>query len=307
MVASNRMPSADLEDLKVTIKLTFAGRPAFETLNNEITLGSDPNCCVAFPAWVNVKSKHAVIRSIDGQWLIETREGDSVVVNGGEPRPAYWLLPGDEIRLSPQSAAMTFQLGADQVPLVEAPTAHAEPDSAALIEPQSFETEEHLPTPAAEDSLSVLFLSDSESDIPTLKGESKAVDPTRKRQASQSPRKSKSSSSMPIAKVTSTDTMTIKTSNSTTDPSLRAIPEKRSPSDPAVKLPMLKRSLSRDVELDDFDEAPGARRRKRLSPEQEEMRWVMTVVTRCVGGGLLVILVLVVIRWLVSAFSPVPI
>ena len=105
--------------LPMTIRLAIAGRPAIELDEEHITLGSDPGCTVCLAGIEEIQPKHAVIRSIDGNWLIEVR--DAVALYLGEiPKKAHMIKSGDAIGLSNNGPSLKIEL-IEESPLRLAP------------------------------------------------------------------------------------------------------------------------------------------------------------------------------------------
>ena len=103
----------------MTIRLAIAGRPAIELDEEHITLGSDPGCTVCLAGIEEIQPKHAVIRSIDGNWLIEVR--DAVALYLGEiPKKAHMIKSGDAIGLSTNGPSLKIEL-IEESPLRLAP------------------------------------------------------------------------------------------------------------------------------------------------------------------------------------------
>ncbi len=251
------------------IMLAITGRPAIEIDVENITIGSDRNCTVAFDD-SEVMPRHAVIRKIAGRWLIEVREAPAVFVSGpfghAEPKRLHWLVPGDQIRLTESGPAITFEPSkSDLVPVVQSrPTSNSVKD---VID-------------------EVLTL--READTPLT--ETTTAAPS-------------SSHSNPISTTESPSTYAIHTVDSGTPisssvtrpaametglpPSGVLLPNQSS-DEPASGGPVLTRvPWSDDVSLagDEFSNDD------ELTTEQAEIRWIIMVVLRCVGAGLAMLVV----------------
>src|SRR6478735_4238225 len=88
----------------MTIRLTLSGRNPIELEDELITLGSDPSCTVCVET-SSVQPKHAVLRSIDGNWLIEVSEAVAVYL-GEIPKKAHMVRSGDVIGLTAEGPMM---------------------------------------------------------------------------------------------------------------------------------------------------------------------------------------------------------
>lgn len=92
----------------MSIKLVVEGKPPIELDGEEIFLGSDPTCTVAFCDALSVKPNHAVIRLVDERWIIEVLQAETIIVGGTKPKKAHWLTPGDVICLTDDGPKFTF-------------------------------------------------------------------------------------------------------------------------------------------------------------------------------------------------------
>ncbi len=115
------------------IKLAITGRPAIEIDVENITIGSDRSCTVAFDD-STVMPKHAVIRKIAGRWLIEVRDAASIFVGGPfghtKPKRLHWLVPGDQIRLTENGPASQSPA---QITKTKPQTEKTEPETEPLL------------------------------------------------------------------------------------------------------------------------------------------------------------------------------
>lgn len=102
------------------IKLHFAGRPPIELSDEQITLGSDPANTVNIPAGPTIRPNHAVIRLIDGRWIIEVRDAESFFVTGTGQKKAHWLNSGNVIRFADDGPVVKIELSEEVAPLSEA-------------------------------------------------------------------------------------------------------------------------------------------------------------------------------------------
>ncbi len=268
------------------ITLAIQGRPPITVGEEEISLGSDPNCQVSFAGVEEIKPNHAVIREIGGKWLIEARDADSLIVGNAKPARIHYLKPGDVIRLTENSPPVTFEPIDDFLPISDGPDAGA----MSLL----LDDDDSLP------SSSIRKSRKPSSDTIPAAGVTSA--------GKSGPAKAPSSSTIPATKPPSSSTMrsvkspsdgvaSTKRSDSKNTPSgakrpgsSGQIPVRKPTADEfEANLPTLQRTSS----WDDLPEAP----RRRRSSEKDEMQWIMMIVGRCAGAGLALLVV-----WIISSF-----
>ena len=263
------------------IKLAITGQPAIEIDVENITIGSDRSCTVTLDD-ATVMPKHAVIRKIAGRWLIEVREAPAVFV-GGPPGPTeskrlHWLLPGDQIRLTENGPAITFEpSNSDSLPLKQSGSVSRSFDD--------FMNE-------------VIFESEKEASL--------TVTSTK--------REKSSSGSKPIATGTQPPSHSIRSSDAGmqhsksainpaaleagSQPSIAQQPDPSS-DEPPKSGPVLTRIPWSDGNSLTGDEFPN---NDALTADQAEIRWVMTVVFRSVAAGVAVLVVWLIVSALVKSF-----
>src|SRR5690349_4073838 len=105
----------------MSIKLAITGRPSVELSNDNITLGSNPSSLVSLPEAPGIKPNHAVIRLLDGRWVIEALEAEALFVTGSPPKRAHWLSSGDIVGLLEKGLALKFEVN-DKPAAVAQPT-----------------------------------------------------------------------------------------------------------------------------------------------------------------------------------------
>ena len=267
----------------MAITLAITGRPAIEIDVENITIGSDRNCTVAIDD-STVMPRHAVIRKIAGRWLIEVREAPAIFVGGPfghtESKRLHWLIPGDQIRLTDNGPVITFEpSNSVSMPAVQSrPITHSVEDviDEVLMLREADETLTDVTTPAAHNSSLSNSISMTESPSTCA---IQTVD-----------------SGTPISSsVNSPAAM-----ESGLQPSSVLLPNQSS-NEPASGGPVLTRvPWSDGVSLsgDDFSNDD------ELTPEQAEIRWIMTVVLRCFGAGLVVLVLWLTISALMKASTP---
>lgn len=275
----------------MSIKLAVAGRPHINLSEENITLGSDPSCAVSFPESSGLMPKHAVIRKIAGRWLIEVREADAIFVGGPDPKRLFWLNPGDTVKLTENGPAITFQpLDDDPLP---------------------------LPIPASK----VVLPPDSSPSLPVTRPKSSAAIRVPKSPSSGTIKVPKSPSSGTIRTVppSSASMRTVDSSNGTnhhptklsrsgTNHSVPGTPVKGHSE--AVHLPPMDDDEPTDdvptlQRVSSWDDDPS--QRGGLTEEQAELRWIMMVVGRSVGAGLVVLVLWIAVTWIMKSMKPVSI
>jgi hypothetical protein len=252
----------------MAIKLAIAGRPPIELFEDTIVLGSDPGCTVTFEDMPNVKPEHAVIRMIAGRWLVEAREADAILIGDNEPKKVHWLNPGDLIRMSESGPTVIFQ------PLSgESPAAGSRPQAAAAApKPASVR-------PPSSNSIRVPKALSS-STIPTSKPPSSATMRTAR------PASGQSAATGPGAAKPGRSDASIPASGQKRARSSAQMPVYKPISDQGeANLPTLQRISS-------WDQPSTVRR---TQSEQAEIRWIMMVVGRSVGAGLIILILWIAI------------
>lgn len=92
------------------IRLLLAGRSPIELDDEYITLGSDPYSTVCFTDVPQVKSRHATIRLLDGRWIIEAAEAESLTIGASGAKRAHWISSGDVVSLSSTGPSMIVEV-----------------------------------------------------------------------------------------------------------------------------------------------------------------------------------------------------
>jgi pSer/pThr/pTyr-binding forkhead associated (FHA) protein len=80
---------------------------SFET--DAIGIGRDPDNQVALPNDPRLAPLHAIIRHVNGRWIVESREGGPIRVGNGRPTQFAWLNPGDVIHLTESGPQLVFE------------------------------------------------------------------------------------------------------------------------------------------------------------------------------------------------------
>lgn len=75
---------------------------------NTIGIGRAPENQISLPSDMRLAAQHAVLKSVNGRWLIESREGGPVRIGNGRPVQFAWLNPGDIIHLTEAGPDLTF-------------------------------------------------------------------------------------------------------------------------------------------------------------------------------------------------------
>ncbi len=97
---------------------------SFET--DAIGIGRDPDNQVALPNDARLAPLHAVLRHVNGRWIVESRDGGPIRVGNGRPTQFAWLNPGDVIHLTESGPQLVFEPASQEsgapVPLKPVPT-----------------------------------------------------------------------------------------------------------------------------------------------------------------------------------------
>jgi hypothetical protein len=74
-----------------------------------IGIGRAPENQIALPNDARLKDVHAVLRSVNGRWIIECRDGAQVRIGSGRPVQFGWLSAGDVIHLTESGPELVFE------------------------------------------------------------------------------------------------------------------------------------------------------------------------------------------------------
>lgn len=83
-----------------------------QTLNfdvDAIGIGRDPENQVALPNDSRLAPMHAILRNVNGRWIIESHEGGPIRIGNGRPSRFAWLNPGDVIHLTETGPELIFE------------------------------------------------------------------------------------------------------------------------------------------------------------------------------------------------------
>ena len=290
------------------VKLAITGRSPVTITEEHIPIGSDPCCAVVLADAAEIKPIHAVIKEISGRWLIEACDIDLLTVGNAEPGRRHWLKPGDVIRLTKNSPPITF-LSANKEDVEEEDDflpvipRFADAPAAPPFMTKKASRSDDLPLAETVDMATPI----TSTAIPTTQAPKSGSMPVVK---------PKSSGELPVAKPPLSGTI-----KSTAEPkensfsksgSHQATAARRSksssksgqistrkPTDEEIEqdLPVLTRMNSWDEE----DLAPAPRRGR--SSDKAEMEWIMGVVFRCAGGGVVLLIAWLAFSSLWKAFS----
>lgn len=78
--------------------------------SDTIGIGTAPENQISLPADTRLARVHAVLRSVNGRWIIESREGGPLRVGNGRPAQFAWVNPGDLIHLTDSGPVLKFEL-----------------------------------------------------------------------------------------------------------------------------------------------------------------------------------------------------
>ena len=303
----------------MSIKIEISGRSPLIFTSDQIALGSDPSCAVSFPDASEIQPVHAVIKEVDGRWMIEACKAESPVVSNGQSARVHWLKPGDVIQLTRNSPLVTFELTDDDdedfLPLVPR---FAEESVPGASKQSDAITQDCLLTDTVE--ISSPLASPSGSGVKESKSGTIKVPKSSPSLSAISPPASGTMKSSGTVKSTGTakSSGTVKTVPKATDGSPKSsrsdaelaarrtkspgssgqIPTHKGAQDEdqiAPDVPVLSRMSASSWDEAELPPAPRSRRSK----DQDELKWILSVVGRCVGigGGALVVLLLVSTIW----------
>ena len=90
------------------VKLTVESQTlSFET--DVIGIGRNPDNQIALPNDARLAPLHAIIRYVNGRWIVESRDGGPIRVGNGRPTQFAWLNPGDVIHLTESGPQLVFE------------------------------------------------------------------------------------------------------------------------------------------------------------------------------------------------------
>lgn len=74
-----------------------------------IEIGRDPENQIALRDDLRLAPRHAVLRCVNGRWIVESRDGGLISVGSGRPTQFAWLNPGDVIHLTASGPELVFE------------------------------------------------------------------------------------------------------------------------------------------------------------------------------------------------------
>lgn len=274
-----------------------------------ILLGSDSGCTIAFPDDLNIRPRHAVVKAVEGRWIIESLDDSVFIIGDSSTKQSHWLKRGDEIRLSEDCPPIVFQPIDDVVPILDDVIPLSDDLSPSLSDTRHnllSETTPFLPVSEPTSSAEPVVTSPFSNTNQAQKSQSSATIRVPKSMSSGSMRIPKSPSS---AAIRATDG-TAPSKSQRSDPGLRTSnklsrsrsqnPAINSDEDEPAGLPTLTRLSSYE---DEFPDLPMSRPRK----QSDDMQWIMMVVGRSVVAGLIILVLLIAISSLRKSFSPMQI
>ncbi len=107
----------------MSIKLTFE-RQTLSFHTDAVGIGRDPDNQVAFPNDSRLALQHAILRCVNGRWIVESRDGGPIRIGNGRPSKFAWLNPGDVIHLTETGPELIFEPCSDGTSV---PTSRAVP------------------------------------------------------------------------------------------------------------------------------------------------------------------------------------
>lgn len=275
----------------MSIMLAIAGRSPVTLTDEHIPIGSDPCCAVVLDESADIKPIHAVIKEVAGRWLIEACDTDLVSVGDSEPGRRHWLKPGDVIRLSDGSPAITFEprqpADDDFLPDVarfaeSTPPARPSKPAAPLSDQELLGDTVDMTTPDTSTAIPVSKPPKSGT-IRTRPPLSTEDLPVLKRNAASKPPAGKERKPGSASAETHRDSPTdveIPVRRAKRPASSGQIPTRKPTEDEVARdLPVLSRMTS--FQEEEYLPAP----RRGRSSDKAEMDWIMNMILRCVGAG----------------------
>jgi pSer/pThr/pTyr-binding forkhead associated (FHA) protein len=107
MKSSRNTPNPSWNELML-VKLTVDGRTLLFDID-AIGIGRDPDNQVALPDDSRLAPLHAVMRCVNGRWIIESKDGGPIRIGNGRPSRFAWLNPGDVIHLTETGPELLFE------------------------------------------------------------------------------------------------------------------------------------------------------------------------------------------------------
>lgn len=129
------------------VKLTIERQTlVFET--DSVGIGSAPDNLIALPGDARLAPRHAVLKSVNGRWILEVLDGCPVRIGDGRPVRFAWLNSGDVIHLTETGPELQFEAPPSSAPQVaaRAPVSTPGPPTPPFKAP---ETKASPKTPAA--------------------------------------------------------------------------------------------------------------------------------------------------------------
>src|SRR5438477_6820 len=92
-----------------TVLLINGQTQRYET--ETITIGRGIDNTIALPHDQRLAPLHAVLKSVAGRWIVESKEGGALRVGNGRPTQFAWINPGDVIHLTESGPELVFEPG----------------------------------------------------------------------------------------------------------------------------------------------------------------------------------------------------
>lgn len=129
------------------VKLTIE-RQTLQFETDSVGIGSATDNLIALPGDARLAPRHAVLKSVNGRWILEVLDGCPVRIGDGRPVRFAWLNSGDVIHLTETGPELQFEAPPSSSPQVAA-TAPASPPVTATPPFKAPETKATPRTPAA--------------------------------------------------------------------------------------------------------------------------------------------------------------
>lgn len=127
----------------MSVKLTIE-RQTLQFDTDSVGIGSAADNLIALPGDNRLAPRHAVLKSVNGRWILEVLDGCPVRIGDGRPVRFAWLNSGDVIHLTETGPELQFEAATTSAPrvAVSAPPKTPEQPTLPAVSKASFQTAE---------------------------------------------------------------------------------------------------------------------------------------------------------------------
>ena len=104
-----QQPTTTYRKTLMPIKVSVE-RQTFSFDADAIGIGGSSENQIAFPNDPRVKPLHAVLRCVNGRWIVEAKDGGPIRIGSGRPTQFAWVNSGDVIRLTETGPDLVFEM-----------------------------------------------------------------------------------------------------------------------------------------------------------------------------------------------------